>query len=162
MDNACPYKPSTYFVKLERIYLDLLGSLSPNEGIDNDANDEVNLAEKLNVKYQNVDVNEVAQQQQHLIQKQRDKLSKLLSKFPKLFSGKLGLVYYPHHKLHLDLVENLKPVHKRPFPVAHVHLDVFLKELHHLVELGVLSKCGASTQWAAPTFIIPKKDGRVR
>jgi hypothetical protein len=118
------------------MYLDLLGSLSPNEGIDNDTKDEANLAEILDVKYQKVDVNEVAQQQQHLTQKQRDKLSKLIKKILKLFSGKLGL--YPYRKLYLGLVENVKPVHKQPFPVAHAHLDVFLKELNYLVELGVL------------------------
>jgi Reverse transcriptase (RNA-dependent DNA polymerase) len=30
-----------------------------------------------------------------------------------------------------------------------------------LCEIGVLSRCGAS-QWLSPSFIIPKKDGRVR
>jgi RNase H-like domain found in reverse transcriptase/Reverse transcriptase (RNA-dependent DNA polymerase) len=34
------------------------------------------------------------------------------------------------------------------------------EELDRLVEVGVLSKVGAS-EWAAPTFITPKKDGRV-
>jgi hypothetical protein len=78
MDNTCPYKPSTYFVKKERIYIDLLESLSPNEGTNNNENNEANLTEILDAKYQKVNVNEVAQQQQHLTQEQRDKLSKLL------------------------------------------------------------------------------------
>jgi hypothetical protein len=77
-------------------------------------------------------MNQNSQHQKHPTQghyiyhvEQRDKLLKLLNKFPKLFSGKLGL--YPHCKLHLDFVENVKPVHKRPFPVAHAHLDVFME-----------------------------------
>ena len=40
--------------------------------------------------------------------------------------------------------------------MAHIHLDVFKAELLCLCDIGVLEKCGAS-QWASPTFIIPKK-----
>ena len=41
------------------------------------------------------------------------------------------------------------------------HRQIFQDELKRLVETGVLERCGRS-EWAAPTFIIPKKDGRVR
>jgi hypothetical protein len=47
-----------------------------------------------------------------------------------------------------------------PYPVPMIHLNAFKKELIHLVEIGVLSPQGAS-EWASPTFIIPKKDDRV-
>ena len=33
--------------------------------------------------------------------------------------------------------------------------------MEHLVRIGVLSKAGTS-EWGSPTFIIPKKDGRIR
>jgi hypothetical protein len=38
---------------------------------------------------------------------------------------------------------------------------MFRHEIDRLVEIGVLEPCGA-TDWAAPTFAVPKKDGRVR
>ena len=63
--------------------------------------------------------------------------------------------------MHIDIEPDATPVYRRPYPVPHVHLKTFKKELDHLVELGVLSRV-KDTEWGLPTFIIPKKDGRVR
>ena len=40
-------------------------------------------------------------------------------------------------------------------------MAVFKQELDHLLDKGVLAPISRS-EWAFPTFIIPKKDGRVR
>merc|ERR1712155_389573 len=60
----------------------------------------------------------------------------------------------------IELIEGAKPPWKRAYPVAHVHQETLQKELTHLCEIGVLSRCGESA-FGAPTFIVPKKDGRV-
>ena len=110
-------------------------------------------------KYEAVDVDDVVQQQTHLTDEQRNDLNQLLKKYTRLFSGKLGL--YPHRKVHIDLIEGAEAKHCKPYPVPHVHYETFKKELEHLVRLGVLIRQGTS-EWASPSFIIPKKDGTVR
>ena len=95
----------------------------------------------------------------HLTPQQRDELAKVLAKFPKLFSGKLGC--YTHKKVHLELKSDAVPFRCRPYPVPKHHQSVFKEELYRLVKIGVLSRTGPS-EWLMPLFIIPKKDGRVR
>ena len=102
---------------------------------------------------------EVAESQSHLIKVQQDKLQLLLADFEELFNGKLGK--YKGKKLRLEVDTNSTPFHARPYAVAKAHEEIFLQDLTHLVEIGVLKPIRA-TQWAAPTFITPKKDDRVR
>ncbi len=113
----------------------------------------------LDAKYEKVDVREVTKLQTHLTTAQQKELETVLEKYTKLFDGTLGV--YPHKKFHIDVEENAQPKHSRPYAVPNVHLETFKKELEHLVKIGVLSETGTS-QWASPTFIIPKKDGRIR
>ncbi len=108
-----------------------------------------------------VEVDEVVNQLNHLNTEQKKDLRKVLIEHTKLFDGTLGV--YPHRKFHIDLVPGAIAKHPRPYPLPVIHLSAFKKELLHLVKIGVLSPQGASEwEWASPTFITPKKDGRVR
>lgn len=117
------------------------------------------LQEILPSKYESVQIDTVIQQQKHLTSSQKNDLRQVLNQFTTLFNGKLGC--YPHAKVHLQLKPDAKPYHARPYAVPHIHRNIFKNELDRLVLEGVLEPCGAS-EWAAPTFIVPKKDGRVR
>ncbi len=82
----------------------------------------------------------------------------MLQENDKTFNGTLGV--YPHKKVHIDIDPNAKPVHSRPYPVPQIHLKTFKKDLNHLVKIGVLA-AQQESEWALPSFIIPKEDGRV-
>jgi len=115
--------------------------------------------EILDAKYDAVSIEDVVKECTHLTEEQKTDLHTVLSKFQRLFSGKLGV--YPHRKFHIELEPGARPKHARPYAIPRIHLAAFKKELEHLVKLGVLSPTGAS-EWGSPTFITPKKDGRVR
>jgi hypothetical protein len=85
-------------------------------------------------------------------------LLQVLQEINKMFDGTLGV--YPHKKVHIDIDPNAKPVHSRPYPVPQIHLKTFKKELDHLVEIGILA-AQQESEWVLPSFITPKKDGRV-
>jgi hypothetical protein len=75
-----------------------------------------------------------------------------------MLDGTLGV--YSHKKVHIDIDPNAKPVHFRPYPVPRIHLETFKTELNHLVRIGVVASQQES-EWVSPSFIIPKKYGRV-
>jgi hypothetical protein len=101
---------------------------------------------------------DVGKAQQHSTPSQRQDIENLVRKHSTLFSA---LGRYPYKKVYLEVDPSTIPVHARAYSVAHAHQDVFKKDLRRLGDIGVLRPCGA-TMWASPTFIIPKKDGRVR
>jgi hypothetical protein len=57
--------------------------------------------------------------------------------------------------------EGAKPYHGRPYPIPQIHTATLMKEINRLESIGVLKK-QSSSQWASLTFIIPKKDIKVR
>jgi hypothetical protein len=79
-----------------------------------------------------------------------------------LFKGGLGVLKVPPVHLELRALNmDEKPYHARPFPIPKCYEDTTKKEIQCLCSIGVLVKCNDS-EWAAPTFIQPKKTGDVR
>ena len=129
------------------------------EELGDDWLDSYATTEILDARYEKANLSQVVKDQTHLNEIQQKDLRHLFKTHKALFGGTLGV--YPHKKFHIEVEKDAQPKHSRPYAVPHVHLETFKKELEHLIELGVLEPQGTS-EWALPTFIIHKKDGRVR
>ena len=57
--------------------------------------------------------------------------------------------------------EETKRDHAKSFPIPNIHKLTLNKEINRLIKIGALKKINNS-QWATPTFIIPKINGTVR
>lgn len=117
----------------------------------------------LDSKYEKQDLLQVSRDQKHLTREQQESLHVLFQQYEDLFQGTLG--EWPDEEVSIELNKNAEPYHcGKPIRIPHIHLETLQKEVNRLVELGVLEvvegkKAGP---WCAPSFIIPKKDGRVR
>ena len=113
----------------------------------------------LDAKYEKADLKQVVKELKHLCKPERKSLLKLLQKYESMFDGTLGTYTGSNYKI--ELQEGVKPYHAKPFPIPRVHEKTLRKEVDRLVKIGVLKRINNS-EWAAPTFIIPKKNGTVR
>ena len=126
-------------------------------GVVQDATERVKRI--LEAKYEKADLRQICSAHSHLQFQQQQKLLALLEKYEDVFDGTLGT--WKGAEVDLELVPNATPYHARSYPVPKCHMDTWKMEVERLCEIGVLKKVNRS-QWAAPTFIIPKKDGTVR
>ena len=113
----------------------------------------------LDANYEKADLNKIVDDLKYLDKNKQSKLLKLLKKYEPMFDGALGK--YTGSTYKIELKDNIKPYHAKPFPIPKVHEPTLKKEVERLVKIGVLRKINNS-EWAAPTFIIPKKNGTVR
>jgi transposase InsO family protein len=113
----------------------------------------------LDADYKAVDIDDYISSLPHLNDKDKAKLIKMLTKHQRLFGGGLGTLKIK--PIRLELSAEAKPYHARAFPVPQAYESVTKKEIERLTQIGVLRKSHDS-EWAAPTFIQPKKTGDVR
>jgi len=97
------------------------------------------------------------QEQAELDKQQQEAV--LLCKYEALFDGQLGR--WHGQEVKVELQEGAKPYHARAYDTLQCHVQTLKAEVERIVKIGVLKKVNRS-EWAAPTFIIPEKDGSVR
>ena len=117
------------------------------------------LVKILDSTYEKADLRQVVEQAAHINSQQKEMLYQLLVKYEKIFDGELS--EWDTEPVDFEFIEGAKPHCQRHFPVPHIHKETFKKELMRLVEIGVLEEV-LESEWGSPTFIIPKKDGKVR
>jgi hypothetical protein len=113
----------------------------------------------LDANYDKVDPDIYVQGLTYLSPSEQEQLSLVLKRFPVLFGGGLGLLRIK--PVHLTLRDDAKPFHARAFPIPQSLLKTTKKEVTQLTNIDVFKKAYDS-EWAAPTFVHPKKTGDVR
>ena len=114
----------------------------------------------LDAKYEKADLPKIVEETcEHIDESERQELLELLQKYEEMFDGTLG--DWKTEPVHFELKEGAKPFRGRPCPVPHIHKETLSKEVDRMVELGILKWEGES-EWASPSFIIPKLNQTVR
>ena len=111
--------------------------------------------EIFDAQYKWTDITDVVNKLTHLNANQKADLLGVLHENSKMFDGTLGI--YPHQKIHIELLPGAKPMHLHPC----MHSVTFNHQLDHLIKISALVPKQIN-EWASPSFIFPKKDGRVR
>ena len=110
-------------------------------------------------KYSPADLEQIARETKGLNVREQSLLLRLLREHEEAFDGTLGEWKGAAHHIHLK--DDAQPYHAKPFPVPKAYEQTLKEEVNRLCAFGVLKKVNHS-EWAAPSFIIPKKDGSVR
>jgi hypothetical protein len=113
----------------------------------------------LDATYEKVELHHIVSECTHLSKTERRQLHEVLQEYETLFDGTLG--YWKNEQYNIELQPDAKPYHARAYPIPKIHEQTLRTEVDRLCRIGVLRKVNRS-EWAAPTFIIPKKNGTVR
>jgi hypothetical protein len=110
----------------------------------------------LEAKYKPADIGKLCRESTHLTAKEKESLFQLLHRFETLFDGSLGR--WMGEPYDIQLQPDAKPYHAKAYPIPKFYEATLRAEVERLCRIGVLRKVNRS-EWAAPTCIIPKKDG---
>ena len=113
----------------------------------------------LDAKYAKADLDEYVQECDYLSAEEKKQLLALLKQYESLFDGTLGR--WKNEKYDIELRPNVEPYHAKAYPIPKSYEKTLRMEVERLCKVGVLKKVNRS-EWAAPTFIVPKKDKTVR
>ena len=82
----------------------------------------------------------------------------MLRKHSSLWDGALGTIRATEHRIPLE--PGTKPIRSMPYRKGPAMREMVAKEVHKMLNAGVIEP--ASTEWASPVVLVPKKDGSRR
>jgi hypothetical protein len=121
-------------------------------------NEDGGAGQFLNVEGKQVDIDALVPKDT-LSLEQQQRLRAALHRVKVVFVGPVGKLKLPPYVL--PVKPGAIPSAQAPYSIPHKLHAPTLKELERLVRLGVLEP-DKDSPWAAPAFVIPKKDGSVR
>ena len=92
----------------------------------------------LDAHYEKADLIKIIDNLKYLDKNKQSKLLNLFKKYEPMFNRALGK--YTGSTYKIELKENVKPYHAKPFPIPKVHKPTLKKEVEQLVKIGVLRK----------------------
>ena len=113
----------------------------------------------LDADYSAIDIDEYVEELHYLTKEIRNKLKTIFKKTPNIFKGGLGTLKIK--PVDIELKVGAQPYHAKPFPIPKAYEQTTRKECQRFCEIGVWYH-NPNSEWAAPTFIQPKKTGDVR
>ena len=153
-DNVVPLKARG---QLNQVGIEALYHMSVEAPILQQA--EARQKRILDADYSKVDLQEFMDELTYLSTEERQQLLRCLQSHPTLFGGGLGQLNIK--PVHLELKEGARPYHAKPYPIPKAYEQTTKKEIDRLCKIGVLER-NHDSEWAAATFIQPKKTGDVR
>ena len=83
-----------------------------------------------------------------------------LRKHEDAFQGREG--QWNGEPIVIKLKEGVEPCWKRAYKIPQAYRELVEQEIKRLVTAGVLENSEGPSEWGAPSFVIPKKDGGIQ
>ena len=115
--------------------------------------------EILEAKYKKTGLQETANSLKHLTSDEQELVLEFLKKYEVAFQGTRG--NWNGKPIELELNEGAKPFYDKPFRILQAYKTLVKREVERLESIGLLTRVSGS-EWAAPSFVIPKKDKTIR
>ena len=111
------------------------------------------------IMYADVDIQAHVQSLKHLTPQEQSELVEVLERHSDMFRGMLGTLNIP--PVHFELKPGARPFHAKPFPIPKAYENLTKAECRKFAEEDIWRHT-LDSEWAAPSFIVPKKTGDVR
>ena len=109
--------------------------------------------------YEKPDLAAEVSKMEHLNDQQKQELLEVLTDNEEAFQGTKG--NWKGEPIEIQLKKGTQPYFARPYTVPQIYEKAMYAEVNQLIKIGVL-KPVENSEWAAPSFGVPKKDGSMR